>query len=97
MNEADKKQITAQFYAAINARDVGLMKEILTDDVVWSLPGNSLMSGEARGAEAILRRAEILHDYGVNVEVERVVFGFKDVALHLHNTATTRARFSMNT
>jgi hypothetical protein len=50
------------------------------------LPGKSLVSGEAHGVEAILRRAEILHRCGVTVEIEHVIRGFKDVALHLHNT-----------
>ena len=86
MIEAEKKAITGKFYAAIDARDINLLKAILTDDVVWSLPGKSLMSGEAHGVEAVLKRAEILHRYRVNVEIEHVVYGFKDVALHLHNT-----------
>jgi hypothetical protein len=58
----------------------------MADDIVWSLPGSSLMSGEAHGVDAILKRSEILHVYGVNIEIERVVYGFRDVALHLHNT-----------
>ena len=50
------------------------------------MPEKGLMSGEAHGVEAILKRAEILNHYGVKVEIEHVVYGFKDVALHLHNT-----------
>jgi hypothetical protein len=44
------------------------------------------MSGEAHGVEAILKRSEILHAYGVKIEIQYVVFGFRHVALHLHNT-----------
>jgi hypothetical protein len=58
----------------------------MTDDVVWSIPGKSLMSGEAHGAEAILKRAEIMQPYEVKVEIEHLVYGFKDVGQHLHNT-----------
>ena len=86
MDESGKKEITRKFSAAMSARDLALLKTILTDDVVWSLPGSSLMSGEARGAEAVLRRAEIMHRHGVSVGIEHVVFGLKDVAQHLHNT-----------
>jgi uncharacterized protein len=86
MTEAEKKEITRKFYAGIDARDINLLKAVLTDDVAWSLPGKSLMSGEAHGVEAVLKRAEILNRYGVKVEIEHVVYGFKDVALHLHNT-----------
>lgn len=44
------------------------------------------MSGEAHGIEAVLKRAEILRGYGVKVEIEYVVYGLKDVGVHLHNT-----------
>ena len=44
------------------------------------------MSGEALGVDAILRRADILHEYKENVAVQHVVFGFRDLALLLHNT-----------
>jgi uncharacterized protein len=86
MTEAEKKEITQRFYVALGARDINLLKDVLTDDIIWSLPGKSLMSGEAHGVDAILKRAEILSRYGVKVEIEHVVYGFKDVALHLHNT-----------
>jgi ketosteroid isomerase-like protein len=86
MNEAEKSEITRQFSAAMSARDIELLKAIVTDDVVWSLPGNSLMSGDAHGVEAVLKRAETMHRHGVNVGIEHVVFGLRDVAQHLHNT-----------
>jgi hypothetical protein len=44
------------------------------------------MSGEAHGVEAILKRANTLHGFNVNIEIEHVVYGLQDVALHLHNT-----------
>src|SRR4029077_3084817 len=84
MNEAEKREITQKFSAEMSARDIDLLKSIMTDDVVWSLPGNSLMSGEAHGVEAVLKRAETMHRHGVNVGIEHVVFGLKDVAQHLH-------------
>ena len=68
------------------ARDIDLLKDIMTVDIVWSLPGKSLMSGEAHGVEAILKRAEIMHRHRVNVGIEHVVYGFRDVAQLLHNT-----------
>jgi hypothetical protein len=86
MTEAEKKEIAQKFISGLTNRDGNLLKSIMTDDIVWSLPGKSLMSGEAHGVDAIMKRSEILQRYGVKVEIERVVFGFKDVALHLHNT-----------
>lgn len=51
----------------------------MTDDVVWSLPCESLMSGEAYGAEAILKRAATLASFDVKIELKQVVFGLRDV------------------
>jgi uncharacterized protein len=87
MTEAEKKEIAQRFITALSNRDANLLKSIMTDDVVWSLPGKSLMSGEAHGVDAILERSETLHRYEVKIELEHVVFGYQDVALHLHNTA----------
>jgi uncharacterized protein len=86
MNETEKKEIAQKFITGVSNRDANLLKSIMTDDVVWSLPGKSLMSGEAHGVDAILKRSEILHQYEVKIELEHVVFGSQDVALHLHNT-----------
>ena len=44
------------------------------------------MSGQEHGVYEILKRANTLHGFNVNIEVEHVVFGLHDVALHLHNT-----------
>jgi len=86
MTETEKKDIAQSFITGLSNRDANLLKSIMTDDVVWSLPGKSLMSGEAHGVDAILKRSETLHCYEVKIELEHVVFGYQDVALHLHNT-----------
>ena len=86
MLESEKKDIALKFIKALGSRDGNALRSIMTDDVVWSLPGKSPMSGEANGVDAILKRSETLHRYAVQIEVEHVVYGFQDVALHLHNT-----------
>jgi hypothetical protein len=86
MTESEKKEIALKFINALGSRDGSLLRSIMTADVVWSLPGKSPMSGEALGVDAILKRSEPLHRYGVKIEIEHVVYGFQDVALHLHNT-----------
>jgi hypothetical protein len=39
MTETERKEITRKFSAAMSARDINLLKAILTDDIIWSLPG----------------------------------------------------------
>jgi hypothetical protein len=50
------------------------------------LAGKKSDVGRSARRGSHLETAEILGRYGVKVEVERVVYGFRDVALHLHNT-----------
>lgn len=92
MTDSTKKKIAETFIAALRAGNKSALQTIMVDDVVWSLPGNSTMSGEARGVDAILKRSEILHSYGIKIEIEHVVYGFRDVALHLHNTGKRDGR-----
>jgi hypothetical protein len=80
------KRIAEDFIRGLRTRDGKLLHSIMKEHVVWSLPGNSLMSGEAHGVEAILKRSEILGRFGVTITVDYVLYGFRDVALSLHNT-----------
>ena len=92
MTDSAKKKIAEAFIAALRAGSKRDLQAIMVDDVVWSLPGSSTMSGEARGVDAILKRSEILHSHGIKIEIEHVVYGFRDVALHLHNTGKRDGR-----
>jgi ketosteroid isomerase-like protein len=88
MTDTEKKTIAESFIAALRHRDRPALADMLTEDIVWGLPGDTAMSGEARGVDAILKRAETLASYGVSLEILHVVYGLRDVALHLHNTGT---------
>lgn len=86
MTDREKESIAQSFIRGLGNRDESLLRSIMTEDVVWSLPGESPMSGEAHGVEAILKRANTLQGFNVKIEIEHVVYGLQDVALHLHNT-----------
>ena len=86
MTEQEKRGIAEDFLRGLRNRDGGLLRSIMADDVVWSLPGESLMSGEAHGVNAILKRATTLAGFNVKIELEHVIFGLRDVAVQLHHT-----------
>jgi hypothetical protein len=86
MTTEQKKVLAIDFATALKAHNTELLQSFVTDDVVWSLPGTSLMSGEVHGVDGILMRAEIIDAFDVNVQVEHVVVGYKDVGFLLHNT-----------
>jgi ketosteroid isomerase-like protein len=68
-------------------RDWDLLKAILTEDLVWTLPGSSLISGEAKGASAVIQRAKTIVARGVNFEFKHILIGRQGAALSLHNAA----------
>ena len=70
MKEQDKRKIAQDFLRGLGERDASLLRSIMTEDVVWSLPGESLMSGEAHGVDAILKRAATLANFNVKIEIE---------------------------
>ena len=92
MTEQDKRQIAHDFLRGLRDQDANLLRSIMTDEVVWSLPGQSLMSGEAHGVEAILKRAATLARFKVKIELKHVVFGLRDVAVLLHNAGNVDGR-----
>ena len=64
----------------------------MTDDVLWTLPGTSVVSGIAKGVEGILTRARHIVEYSANVEIQHLVPGYEGVALLLHNTGKRNGR-----
>src|SRR5271155_2535484 len=81
MTEEEKRTIATSFIAGLRARDAGMLEAIMAKDVVWSIPGASVTSGEAHGVKGIIDRANQFADYSVNIEILHVVYGYTGVAL----------------
>ena len=54
MTDAENREIVQKFIAGLRNGDANLLKSVVTDDFVRSLPGKSLMSGEAGGLDSTL-------------------------------------------
>ncbi len=85
--EGSTKKIAEAFIEALKIKDWDLMRSILTHDVVWSLPGTSLIAGEAVGADAVISRSQRITSYGVNFGLKHVLYGQFGFALSINNTA----------
>ena len=83
----EKAEIAQKFITGLRTRDWPLLKSIMDEDVIWSLPGTSLISGEAVGAEAVVQRAQRIVSYGLTFTLKHLLLGQHGVALSLHNTA----------
>jgi ketosteroid isomerase-like protein len=92
VTETEIKEILGKYNAATRAGDGAMLSSIMTENVVWSIPGTSVVSGEARGVDAILKRSKIFAEHEVNMELLHVLYGYRDVALSLHNTGKHEGR-----
>jgi uncharacterized protein len=92
MTDQEKMKLATSFIAALRAQDADGFRAIMTDDVAWSLPGSSLVSGLVKGVQGILERARTIVEYGVSLEIQHVVLGYEGVALLLHNTGSRNGR-----
>lgn len=90
--DARRAQIAEGWIRLARTRDPGLLAELLTEDVVWTLPGVSRMSGEARGREAVARRLDTFAASGGTIDFRHVLYGWDDVAVLLHNTGERDGR-----
>jgi len=84
---AEKTKLADGFLTALRARDWTLLSSLVTENVTWSLPGQSLISGEAQGVDAVIKRAQTIVSYGVTFTLKHILVGKHGVALSLHNTA----------
>ena len=92
MTDQGRKKLATSFIESLRSGDANGFRTIMTDDVVWTLPGTSQVSGVAKGVEGILKRARTIVAYGTKLEVQHVVLGHEGVALLLHNTGNQNGR-----
>jgi ketosteroid isomerase-like protein len=92
ISDAEKKALATSFIEALRSLDVKGFQNIMSDDVVWTLPGSSLVSGVAHGVTDILKRAQAIVDRNVTLEIMHVVLGHEGVALLLHNTGEWKGK-----
>jgi ketosteroid isomerase-like protein len=86
MDDQQKQKLALKFLSILGKPDAGVIKEVAVEDVIWSFPGTSQISGEAHGVDGLMKRANTIASYKVNVEVIRTVYGFSGVSVMLHNT-----------
>ncbi|MEU3184536.1 nuclear transport factor 2 family protein [Streptomyces sp. NPDC006923] len=80
------------FHAALAAGDWVLIRSMLHDEAVWVLPGDNVLSGEARGADAVVERARTIAGYGVDFGLLHILVSRDNMALSLRNTARWEGR-----
>jgi ketosteroid isomerase-like protein len=85
--EGQKTELAQKFLTGLRNRDWESLRSLMTEDIVWSLPGSSLISGEAHGVDAVIRRSQLIVSYGLTLTLKHILIGQHGVALSLNNTA----------
>jgi uncharacterized protein len=87
MTRDEQQRLARTFLSVLRSPNADVIRQVAVDDVIWSFPGSSAISGVAHGVDGVMRRARTIAGYGVHVEIGGAVFGHAGVALFLHNTA----------
>jgi ketosteroid isomerase-like protein len=88
LTDLEKKQLAETFLHALGTQNWDLLHSIITEDISWTLPGASVISGEVTGANAIITRAQQIVSYGVSLELKHILYGQYNVTLSIHNQAS---------
>ncbi len=90
VTDEEKREVAQKFLASLRTRDWELMRSVMHPDIVWSLPGTSLISGEADGVDAVIKRAQLIVSYGLNFALKHILYGQHGVALLAQQHGKTR-------
>jgi ketosteroid isomerase-like protein len=88
LTDLEKKKLAETFLHALGTQNWDLLHSIITEDISWTLPGTSSISGEVKGANAIISRAQQIVSYGVSLELKHILYGQYNVTLSVHNQAS---------
>jgi uncharacterized protein len=84
VTDKEKNDIAQTFLTALRNHDWELMRSIMINEVIWSLPGTSLISGDAYGIDAVIKRSQLIVNYKLNFGLKNILFGQHGVALSLN-------------
>lgn len=86
-NESQKFALANTFITALKGNDWDAMRSIMFENLTWTLPGTSILSGMANGVNAVVKRAQSLKQFGVMFQLQHIIYGMNGFTLLLHNTA----------
>jgi uncharacterized protein len=92
MTEDEKKRQAQRFLSLLGNPNEDVLRSVAVEDVTWTFPGTSPISGEAHGIADVMERPTTIAAHGVCVEVIGAVHGLSGVAMILHNTALRNDR-----
>ncbi len=68
MTEDEKKDQARRFLSLLGNPNEDVLRSVAVEDVTWTFPGTSPISGEACGIADVMKRASTIAAHGVRVE-----------------------------
>ena len=88
LTDRNNKKIAETMLIALKTQNWEMFRSIIDTNISWTLPGVSIISGEIKGADAIIQRAQQIVNHGVSMELKNILYGQYNFALSIHNQAT---------
>lgn len=86
MNDDDQRLLFQKFAGALATYDEPTLREVCTDDVVWTIAGNSEISGNHLGVTDLVATQRRLQSYQIDVQLKEILFGRESFVVILHDT-----------
>jgi uncharacterized protein len=87
-----KHELQIRLAGAIANVDRAGLLACSVEDITWTLPGSSRVSGSFVGADEVLNVGRTFAEVGYHFEVENITFGPDDVAVILRATGARNGR-----
>lgn len=75
MRRDEQLQLAHEFLSTLSTPDESAVRSVVADEMVWSFPGLSVISGEAHGVAGVMVRARMIAAHNVHIEIGRAVYG----------------------
>ncbi|MCV7423493.1 nuclear transport factor 2 family protein [Mycobacterium yunnanensis] len=86
LTDQQRQQIVSAFATAVVHDDHAGIAATAAPDIVWTIPGESVVSGQVSGVDAVAKLADVLAQYGLRIEVQGFAYGVDTVAVRLHDS-----------
>jgi ketosteroid isomerase-like protein len=77
-----------KFATAVKSADPAAIAAATTEDILWTIPGSSAISGLTQGHDGASAVAKTLADFGYIITLQDLTFGVDTVAVEIRGTGT---------
>src|SRR5437870_12004371 len=99
MGGQQNEVLVRRVYEAFSAGDTSTLSQLFAPDIVWSVPGNSRISGEHKGQDAVLALFGLcgeLSEGTLQVEPISITAQGDDRVIATHRVTAERARVRLD-